>query len=358
MKLSAIARETALNLLSGTARWILWSVLLSAFACGFAAIDAHSSTTILADAQAFKAAGANIVVVRAEGMIDGAICDSAAARDGVASSGALRTTDYSLSNKTLPGSSIPTFEATPGLLPLLAGHPVGGEGVALSRSAATTFGAEAGDRIAFQRGNTVVSSTFDYPADGRWVGLEYSVIVPTISTDGHFDECWIKGYLDSTILAPAGALSIVADGPEEVDVVISQLNPSLGKSYDALQLYAKRPTQSLGLGLLIAGAIMGLASVRIRRLQLAGNLHAGMSIRALVLQTFLEALAICISSFAISLGPLALIAQSGAAFGEFWALLGNALVMLGLASVGLTAGATLTCVQLRENQLFKYFKER
>ncbi len=224
----------------------------------------------------------------------------------------------------------------------------------LGPEASEAFGLYGQGSIATSITSVRVAGTYPYPNDGRRPGFSYAAIVPKNSVDA-FDECWVDTW---PVKAMTGALlsTLHVSSDKSKQSTIAQLNATQGKSFDGNALFQQRTTRFAGVCAALFGVVLGLLSVRIRRLSLASALHAGVSQRALFFIVSLATLAWVLLSLALAVSIATLISTT---LGDGVA----ATVLPGLGAtaplwLGAFAGAWLGVSTVKERQLFHYFKTR
>lgn len=346
--------------MTGTSRAVALALLLALIVGSISTLDIATTRTIISDAQHFRDAGGSVLVLSAPDRIDGATCDALGRIDGVRAAGALRESEERIVASALPSTSIPTFTATGGLTRILgAESPVRDRrsGVIVSEEVATSLGLSLGDEWSTSAGAVPVAEVYPYPDDGRRPGLGYAALMPVPTNGERFDECWLDAWPP---LAEAPALLQMSVLPATVDQdqpQLSQLNTTLGTSFDGSGKFGSRITRW---GHLMSGALAlgtGWFAVRIRRLELASALHSGVSRRSLSAAIGLEAFAWVLAASALWLG-MTLFAASGAPPGDRFALIALGARVWFAGVVGVTLGIGTGIIRTRERDLFRAFKER
>lgn len=358
MRASGILREAWRNIVTGTARTGLFAALLTVLSAGLVTADLLSVRSITTAAEDYQAAGASVVTIAAVGRIDGTACAALARVPGVRSAGAVRTSDSSITAAALPSSTIPVTEATQGFPDLLNADLAPGAGVVLSDQAADALGLTVGDALLTTSDETRVVGVYEYPTDGRRAGYGYTAVVPVpVPDDEIFDECWVDVWPASARTRTLLQTTLLAGSDEDRSPVVSQLNTTLGASFDGNARYADRVTRHAAPLALALGAGLGCLAVRSRRIQLASALHAG------VRKSDLGAvLALEITSW---VAPAAIITASvGAVFAATGGTSDASSVIVLASRIGLAAvaapylGAAAALLLTREQHLFRYFKDR
>ena len=180
--------------------------------------------------------------------------------------------------------------------------------------------------------------------------------MPRAASLGDYNECWIRQWPRSE---PASNLLYatlrVGNGQNQAGVVA--LNKGFDAHYDPYATYMARATRLIPLLAAFLGIAIGVASVRVRRLEYAAALHSGESKPAQLLGICVETL---VWAGLATVGSCALIAAYGArmAVGDTALAIATACrapVAL-LCAVVLAALASGLCV--RQSQLFRLFKRR
>jgi hypothetical protein len=135
------------------------------------------------------------------------------------------------------------------------------------------------------------------------------------------------------------------------------VNRSLGATYDANALYQSRPTRFALVACAAVGLVLGYVSVRRRRLEHAGALHAGQTRSAQVATSTLETVVWAAVGTAVSVVALrAVIIRVGAA--DLTAVFDVGVRGPLLGALCAVVGSMLAACLVRERHLFRYFKDR
>ncbi len=371
MKIREILREALRNIWSGTSHSPTLAISLAVAISLGALLDAQVVTGLIREAQVFEQRGGSTLSISVAGGINPAVCEHFAEttnlNPNILAAGALRSASVNLTPVALPESSIPTFEMTAGFRELISGAGSGAQqaGLMVSKMAADQLGLRDGDELIYSQGRrgstrskvyrSVVERIFPYPSDGRDGQLEFSILAPAPLT-GYWDSCWVKfRYLtagDEELLRVALRPGL----PKDAEVTLRQLNTTLGANSPAAERYLDRATRWVRWALFFFGLLLGALAIRLRRLELAAALHAGVSRSAQLGQLSFETSIWVLAASILALpGVLWSETTSPGSEGVVRAVM---LKSLALGCCGVFLGISLALARVREKQLFRYFKDR
>ena len=372
MRWRELCSEALRNIGTGAARAVWWflALLLAGLLLG-----GYEAMTVIGqerEASSRIAMNADVRVLTGGSPVDGVACDGlTGAANGPQASGAMRKGPQ-VEPASTPGADLSSYEVTDGMIRLLAVgdadrlQVADASGIWVSADVARDFGMVEGGVLETTDGTVRVAGVFDWPNDGRDTRFGYAVIVPVgedspSSETGAttFEECWAKQWpvnpgLDSLMLA-----TVVAGGGDAHGQAsgVMGLNRGVDSRYDAAAAYASRSTRMMPVLGLALGALIGVLSVRRRRLEYAGALHSGQRKVDLLAQVGVETL--------IWGGEAVLAAVSLlTAYTWRWSLTSPASVLLAAVRTpmamlcGLLLGGLACAAGIRESQLFRYFKAR
>lgn len=346
-----MATEAGRSIATGTSRALL---LAATTAVLFGALAWWEVSTVAAtqrDARAYVAAGASTYVLNAPGLIDPTACDQLADVAGITAAGALARTAPDLIPIATPQRTLPLFAITPGMATLL-GAPSGG--MIATDVLAAQYGLHTRPILATATGDYPVIGAFPYPDDGRDPTLGYAVLAPGGSSS-RYDQCWARvdppDQGKQTLLYTAIAS---ATGPD-THVTIGQLNPRLGTTSSTAADFRSRTSRWAPVIAALAGALLTLAILRLRRLELATARHLGVTRSELLAQTTLETLAWAVPTTLFTLGALTVYTAAAHIDTAVWTF-GALTLAAGLA--GTIAGAITAAATIHANQIIQYFKAR
>ncbi len=351
MRAASVVSEAGRNLLSGTTHAVMLALLLMVGVGALAVLDTRAVVDVLRQADTYRGAGAATWMLQDLGHIDGARCDALSHVDGVRA-GALRQ-GRPVSALALPSSRLKVWEVTPGLVPLATGRAVG-DGIWLSDDLADDLGTSAGDTLATSLGDVSVAGVYPWADDGRDRALGYAALLPVPPT-GRFDACWASVWPPDEDIARL--LYSTTDAHVDSDATFGQLNTSLGAELDAVGALRSRDTRPAPVAAAVLGLLLGWTAVRLRRLQVAGALHARVPRADLAWQHLLEALVWVLCGTLLAAAACTWAATAGNP-DPGGATLAVGLRVLGAGACGALLGTLVAVVTTREKHLFRYFKDR
>lgn len=372
MRWSAIGSEAWRNVVTGAARAGLLAVVTAVLLTLVVGSDALAVVGARAAHAEFRASGGAIWSLTAAGGIDARRCEALTAFPAIGAAGAMREAS-SVRLAALPQASLPVHEVSVGMAAVLGASDATAGGVWLAEGVAEDLGLAPGQQVALTAGEPMrVAATFRLPDGATTSTLAYAALAPAApvgsssavglsSAVGSFDACWIDllTYDEPTL----GLLNLaVTATPKGGSTSVAQLSSRLGRSFDLNQRLAERPTRHLALAAPVLAALVAVAGIRSRRLELASALHVGVRRRDLAAQSGLEtavwAGAAVVIAAAALLAVLAADAAGRAVVVSPLATWVDGLRPLG-ASWALAVLATLAAVPtVRERTLFRYFRER
>jgi hypothetical protein len=356
MRPKAVLSEAARNVSTGTTGALVLTLLLGTVCAALSLVDASSIENLREKAKAFVSTRASVRVLNAQGRVDPGACERLPQSGTIRTAGALHQA-APLTLSAAPANSIPTFTVTPGLGAVLGVRAVSDSGVWMSQDLARTLGATPGQRLSTTRGGTVLAGTFAWPNDGRDNRLAYAVLQPVSISDTAMDECWADVW-PSTDAADDLLRSATFVRPNSTEpMTIGQVNNVLGAVLDPEREFRSRPTRYALPGCLAGGLLLGFVAVRRRRLEYSGALHSGQGRRAQVTTALLETAVWALGGAVVSASALSLaLTWPGGTLPHDTFALDVRGPLIGALGGGLGALAALALI--REDHLFRYFKER
>lgn len=389
MRLSSVISEAWRNLITGTTHACALALALALSVAILIGADLLTISRIQAQVDEFVASGTSTYTITYAGRIDPVVCESLASVNGVRAAGALRQANAKITLAVLPSTGVPAYEATEGAVALFAdatggaasddsavdfddgaisnGSASGAAPAAsdlwLSAEAAGPLRVVPGETIALKDGRqATVGGIYQWPDDGRASGYSYAALEPVpIDRAERFDSCWVKAWPVPENIESLLYLATVGDSAggsrQQGRAVISQLNTSHGADLDAVALYHQRLTAWAPVVALAVGLLLGVVAIRVRRLELASALHCGVPKRALIAQLMVETCA-WLACALLLCSPLLAWVWLANGNADAVSLTDTLLRVPVSAMVGVIVGSVLTAAGIREQRLFRYFKNR
>jgi hypothetical protein len=226
----------------------------------------------------------------------------------------------------------------------------------VSSDIAKVYKATQGDTLATSIGRAKVAGVYVWPSDGRSIDLSGTIILPTLS-QGTFDQCWIKVWPSNVASVALLSTTTVVSASHSVDATITQLNDTNGVSFKGEQLFRERSTRLAGLAAFLFGSFFGAMGIRLRKLELASALHAGVSKRDQLMISLIEVLLWLLAASFVLLPILVWSSRIGEGIPTLTNVKFGLRILL-LGALGVVVGTCLGVVQIREAQLFRYFQRR
>lgn len=354
MRVPAVLTEAWLNIASGTTRATLLAIIAGLVLAGLATADIRTIVGLSNDATLFRDSGASIYLVTAAGKIDGARCEALGTIPGVEGAGATRQSATEVQFLTAPRAGITTVDATVGLARVLGIDERQPAGIWLSVDASATLGASTGTVLPTSGGTVPVAATYGYGQDASVRTLAHAAVTP-VPPAGAFDACWVKmwPYSETT----QNLITSAFVGGLGDDMKSSQLNSKLGATFDGPDLFAGRATALVPFVAVGFGLVLGFVSLRLRRLEIAGALHARVPKRALLAQTMLETAVVAVVAIIVAL-PLTYFAAAYDNPEPLWSAWASGLRILAVGAISLILGGLVSALLTSEKRLFRYFKDR
>ena len=359
-KLGIIIDEAWRNMTSGVTRGFVFAIVFWLFCGGAAVAQARIVVNLIQEATMFRQSGAAVWIISQPYGINGPQCDQLANLPGIIAAGAIRS-GPTITLAVLPSTPITTWEITPGF-PGLFNQTTATGGVWLSDDLADRAGVTTSTSLMpLVDGTSLrIAGIYTYPADGRLPTLSYTIAAPVVSNQP-FDQCWVEAWPQpdkaATVLPVALLPTITGVNMQPPVPTTAQLNSTHGTMFDAPTKFANLPLLPLNLACILIGGALGFVSIRTRRLELACDLHMGLARSAINLQILIETLMWTAIAIIAAL-PACIIAAMIQNPTDYWAALHPGLRSLITAGAATLIGALTAMTQIRENHLFRYFKQR
>lgn len=357
MRVVEALREAGRDISSGTTPVLLLACAFAATVGAVSFVPTAFEVAAVEQARAWVASGAATLVQQAEGRIDGEACDALATLSGVQHAGAVRASPDPVTPAALPSETVPVFEISAGFPGVVGQHESGLPGLLISRSVAESLGVGGGGVLRTAQGAAAVTAVYDHPDDGRDPVLAYAALSPALADGSPYDACLVTAWpADDDQVVPALARTLLTDGVDDdaPRPTTGQLNATHGASFDPLSTPG---VGKVGAAACLVGLVLGVASVRRRRLSLASDRHVGVTPSAQVVTSAAQALVFCALGasgvFALTLWTTSALDAVDA--GPLLAASGRTLVLGGL---GCMSGTAVGALLIREASLFRHLQER
>lgn len=356
MRVGAIFREAWRDVVSGTAHVVLLALVLTIVTAGLVTADLLTVRGLEDEAVAYQASGASVVTLTAQGRVDPVACDKLASIPGVRSAGAMREHPNNLGAAALPSSTIPAYDVTTHFPLLATSANAAAGGVVVSDQVADALSLREGATMMTRQGSVLIAGVYAYPSDGRRPGLGYAALIPSAETTA-FDECWVEAWPVPSDVPTLLRLTVLSASGDTQSPVLSQLNTTLGAQFDGAARFHQRVTRFAPIAGLLLGASLGFLAVRVRRVQHASALHAGLNKADLGIMLLVETLAWAMPAAIIAGAVTTLLAMPSAGADQWANLRCGATICLG-GFLGPFVGNALGLALTRQKHLFRYFKTR
>lgn len=360
--LASVLSEAGRNLCTGTARALVLALVFASALGALAWVEVATAGNASKEVADFVAAGASTYTLTSTGNVDGAACEGLSETGNVDVAGAVRQTD-GVRLEVIRSTPVPVYEVTPRLLGLfdLARANASAAGVYLSPGLAEVVAPQLasleGDRKAGSQSLPPVNAigVYRWPDDGRPTSLQYAIIAETPPL-GAFDQCWIRATDPATDPSFLLRSVLLRDAGAGIEVELGQLNPTFGTTLSTKLTFATRPTRLAWLAAMVFGALLGAASIWLRRLEVASARDFGWAAGAQQLQSLLEALSWATAGLLLAAPALAFRASQEMTDQRDIALVAAPILLGGL--VGALAGVAAASALIRQKPTSEYLRTR
>jgi hypothetical protein len=355
MRFFDIVGEAIRNTRSGSSRAGVFAFVLILASTALLMVDAATIGAIQERAQRVRSQAGAIRVLVADEAIDPHACSSLDTLESITDAGPIWQLEP-IRPLALPGLEVPVFELSPGAARMLNFPDFRLGGVYIPESLAERWSAHDGSRLDTSNGIVVIDGVFKYPQeDGRDPRLSNAIVVVG-EVGERASECWYSVW-PPTNAADQYAYGAIATSGEVSAPQIAPLNPTVGQRFDFAREYDTRVTAIASGGVVILFGMLAFISTARRRMELAGNLHAGASRRDLLggiaTETLIWASGAAIATFALTRLAAKLILLDTLAGYE-----ASLMITLAVATCAAILGAAIPTILTREDRLFAIFKSR
>jgi hypothetical protein len=353
-----ILREAFRNVYSGSSRQLWFMFFLSGMLGALVFFDGESQRGVVIRTHSFLDSGAATFVLEATGQIRGDVCDGLDRTPGIVAAGAVSQAMSPVRLSSLPATSVPTYDGSPGFTRMLTGQNALDSGILASAELLAEQARPVGAALHTNAGRVRIAGTYAYPNDGRRTGFEYSIVVPE-RANRQFDQCWVTTWPFDPAVARLTNLALTSSiGEQEKEApVFGQLNSSLGSDFIGLEEYRSRPSRFAPVMALTVGAILGAVAIGLRRLSLASARHLGVRATDLSAITFMESFAVVVPA-ALAIAPLALWQTRQLMWEDAVPVLLHSAVIVLAGSLGFQGAVQAAIVNVSEHTLLKSFRSR
>ncbi|NMM93438.1 hypothetical protein G1C95_0623 [Bifidobacterium sp. DSM 109957] len=353
MRLKEIAREAWRDMVAGTAGAVPLALLTCVLVLCCAGLDVWQILAVERQAIEYRNAKGNVLLLKNENGVDGRACAQLTAQRGIEAAGALRQSgDMTL--HALPDNRFVIYEVTDGLLNVVDSSNSDHQGVWLPRTVAEKLAVASGATLETTQGEIRVAGVCDWAEDGRDSRIGYAVLMP-VASYGAFDECWASVWPSSDMTDTLRLSVFYTMDPSNSQT--GRVNYAFGDTMDAYGMFSTRLTR---FAVPAAGALVALvvaAFCRRRKLELSGNMHAGASRSAVVLQMAVEHLVPVMIGWVCAYSALYVMIrlQGTTSVSDVFILE----LKEGLwVPIGAWIGSTAAALTIKERDLFTHFKTR
>ncbi|QNA91561.1 MULTISPECIES: hypothetical protein [unclassified Microbacterium] len=348
--------EAIRNIRSGSSRAGIIALILVLTSTALLAVDAATIGALQERAGQVRSQAGAIRVLVADHAIDPTACASLAELKSIADAGPIWPLD-SLQLLALPLVEVPVFELSTGAARMLDFPRIRPGGTYIPESLAERWHAREGSRLETSDGVMVVDGVYRYSEDdGRDPRLANAIVV--IGEDSErASECWFSVWPPSNVADQYAYGTITSSGPEGSAPQIAPLNPAVGQRFDFTREYTTRATALAAAGVVVLFGVLAFSFTARRRMEVAGNLHAGARRRhvlaGIAIETVIWAVATAIATFVLArLTARFLLREALAGYETSLAM------TLVIATGAAVIGAVIPVILTREDRLFVLFKSR
>ncbi|WEV53056.1 hypothetical protein [Bifidobacterium sp. ESL0704] len=372
MKRSSIFSEAWRDIVSGTSRTLSCLAILAVLAVVVTMFDLNAVVGLQRQARQWVSTGSSIHILAQEQEINPVSCSALTKATGksghgerahpIQSAGALREAG-NVTLDAMPSAPLDQWEATPSMADVLGVRFIHNasdqSGVWISDQLANTLKVRQGDSLSSDQGVMRIAGIFQWPEDGRDQRIGYAVVSPaSTSWDEPWDECWAsvnpsnpsaKDLINTAWFAYPGGIPTTQ---------IRQANVSLGTSTDFSAQYSARASRFVLAVTPLLAFVIALLAIRMRKVEIADDLHMGLPRRGLHAIFALETLAWSVPAvlLCVATSLLAATAVSGRSNAIVFTLVQLPPLFAALLTAQLGTAVGLTSIN--STQLFVFFKNR
>lgn len=356
MRFFDIVGEALRNIRTGSSRAGVLASILVLVSTALLGIDAAAIGALQERASTVRAQAGGIRVLIAENVVDPTACSNQDKLQSITDAGPIWQLDP-IHLLALPRVEIPFFELAPGVARMLDFPSILSGGIYIPASLAERWHAREGSRLETSTGTLVINGIYGYSEnDGRDPRLANAIVIIG-NAHANASECWYSVWPPSTASDQYVYGAIVSTGEGDSAPQIAPLNPTVGQRFDFTREYTTRATALTSAAVVLLFGILALSGINRRRMELAGNLHAGGHRRDVVAgiaaETFIWASAAAIATFVfVRLAARILLRETLAGYEV------SLMITLTIATAVAVLSAAIPAILIREDRLFNIFKSR
>lgn len=356
MRFVDIVGEALRNIRSGSSRAGILALILVVASTALLAVDTATIGALQDRAHQVRAQAAAIRVLVADEAINPQACSSLDELKSITDAGPIWQLDP-LRPLALPRVQVPFFELSPGVARMLEFPRIRPGGIYIPESLAERWYAREGSQLDTDQGTVVIDGVYEYSEDdGRDPRLANAIVVIGEVSE-RASECWYSVWPPSNASDLYTYAAITAFGHEDAAPQIAPLNPTVGQKFDFSREYTTRATALSSAGVVVLFGMLAFSFTARRRMELAGNLHAGARrrdvIAGIAAETLTWASAAALATFVFTRVIARLLLREPLA-GYEASLVITVAIAIGTAIIGAIIPAVLT----QEDRLFIIFKSR
>lgn len=355
MRFLDIVGEAIRNIRSGSSRAGTVGLILVLASTVLLAVDAATIGALQERAHHIRAQAGALRVLVADHVVDPTACSSLDELKSITDAGPIWQRDP-IHLLALPLVEVPFFELSPGVARMLEFPTIRPGGIYIPESLAERWYAREGSRLDTSDGTVVIDGVYKYSEDdGRDPRLANAVVVVGEASEPA-SECWFSVWPPSNASDQYAYGAVTASGQDSTPQ-IAPVNPTVGQRFDFAREYTTRVTALASGGVVLLFGVLAFSFTARRRMELAGNLHAGARpcdvLAGIATETFVWASSTAIVTFVFTRIIAKLVLPDTLAGYE-----ASLITTLAIATAAAVGGAVMPAILTREDRLFVIFKSR
>jgi len=288
MRFRSLIGEAIRNITTGTARAGLLAIILVVASTALLMIDAAAIAGLQSRAHNIRDHAGAIRVLVAKNAIDPAACSNLSHLESIDHAGPIWQLDP-IRLLALPRVDIPVFLLSPGVARTVGIPSARTGGKYIPETLATRWHAGEGSQLDTSNGPITLDGVFRYPEDdGRDPRLANAIVIVG-ETTSRASECWYGVWPPSNAVDQFAFGAIATAGQGDAAPQVAPLNPTVGQQFNFSREYTDRVTALAAPAVALVFALVAFGGMTRRRMEIAGNLHAGARRRDIITITAIEA---------------------------------------------------------------------